>query len=183
MIGIALKLKINMKKNGLTLIETLTSVFIIAIISAIFIVNYREAGRQSDLQLATQMLITDIRYAQANALGLVEYEGADLSGGWGIYFNTLEPDKYIIFADLNNNKIYNEGEGAQELGAKTIILPENIKIESVGTADFLNIVFLPPDPLTYINQLTDPAYITLRDLNSNNTSTVMVNFAGLIEDI
>lgn len=175
----------NIKKQGATLIEVLTSVAIIGIISAIFITNYNQAGRQSNLQLATQLVITDIRFAQANALGLVEYSGASPQGGWGIYFNSQEPfnQEYRIFADINANKRYDSGEDEASLGGRVISLPSQIVIDSVGTSTDLSIVFIPPDPLTFINSQTDPIHIVLRDLNNNSTSTIFVNFAGLIEEI
>lgn len=172
-----------MNKAGITLIETLTSLFIIAILSAIFVTNYRQAGRQSDLQLATQLLIRDIRLAQANALGLVEYAGAMPAGGWGIHFDVSSNQEYIIFADEDSNRSYSVGEGDETLGARLITLPSDIVIDSVGSLDVLNIVFLPPDPLSYINDSFNDGLITLKNLKTNATTTVQVNFAGLIEDI
>jgi prepilin-type N-terminal cleavage/methylation domain-containing protein len=172
-------------KRGTTLIEVLTSVAIIGIISAIFITNYNQAGRRSDLQLATQIVMSDIRLAQTNALGLTEYSGAMPEGGWGMYFSSQESNnqEYSLFADTNNNKEYNYGEDDENLGGRIMSLPTDIVIDSVGTNTELHIVFIPPDPLTYINSNLDPAIITLRDLNSNITSTIRVNFAGLIEDL
>ncbi len=172
-------------KLGTTLIEVLTSVAIIGIISAIFITNYNEAGRRSDLQLATQIVMSDIRLAQTNALGLTEYSGNMPLGGWGIYFSSQVDanQQYSIFADVNGNKEYDASEADENLGGRILTLPRDIIIDNLGASSDLHIVFIPPDPLTYINSDVEPAIIMLRDLNSNSTTSIKVNFTGLIEDL
>jgi len=186
----------NNKKSGFTLIELLVSLFIIALMTGIFLANYRQGERQSDLILTGQLLVSDIRFAQANALGLVMYEGNIPDGGWGVYFDkTNNNDEYIIFADLDEDKFYDVGEANEDHGGRIMKLPNNIEIVNLevinssnlssSSVNELNIVFLPPMPKTFINgnYITENkrAIITLRETNLNEEIKVKVNFAGLIE--
>ncbi len=193
MIGINfMKIFKNNKRSGFTLIELLVSIFIIALMTGIFLANYRQGERQSDLILTGQLLVSDIRFAQANALGLVMYDENIPDGGWGVYFNKENnPDQYIIFADIDDNKLYDAGEADEQHGGRIMKLPNSIEIvdlvveSSVKTSvGELNIVFLPPMPKTFINEYyieNKRAIITLREVNLDEEIKVKVNFAGLIE--
>ncbi len=195
MIGINfMKIFKNNKKSGFTLIELLVSLFIIALMTGIFLTNYRQGERQSDLVLTGQLLVSDIRFAQANALGLVMYDENIPDGGWGVYFNENDEGQYIIFADLDEEKTYKEGEADEEYGGRIMKLPNSIEIVDLAVVDEsnnktsveeLNIVFLPPMPKTFINTeyITNykRAIITLREVNLEEEIRVKVNFAGLIE--
>ncbi len=183
----------NLRKTapGFTLTEVLTSIGIIILMTGIFLANYRDANRQNDLVLTTQILISDIRYAQANALGLFEYNGQVPAGGWGVYFNsqTGNNTQYHIFADINNNQLFDVGEDSLEFGGKVVELSSGITIDSLSvssTVSELNIIFLPPDPRTFINEIDNspfPATITLKDVPRQSSTQIQINFAGLIEDI
>jgi prepilin-type N-terminal cleavage/methylation domain-containing protein len=188
-----MKILKNYKKSGFTLIELLVSFFIIALMLGIFLTNYRQGERQSDLILTGQLLVSDMRFTQANALGLVMYEDNIPDGGWGIYFDKSYPNQYIIFADGNENRQYDSGEADETKGGRIIDLPNTIEIVDLvvenksGTesdVNELNVVFLPPMPKTYINSLyieNKRAIITLREVNLNEDIQVKVNFVGLIE--
>jgi type II secretory pathway pseudopilin PulG len=185
------KKKKNYYLAGFTLIELTTSLLIISLMVGVFLANYRAADSQVDLILTSQILASDIRYAQANALGLFEYDGNTPTGGWGIYFNSREGEnnQYIIFADLDGEKEYSGlAESNAEFGAKLVDLGGDIRVEMLKAdnvvVDELNIVFLPPDPLTYINQeyIDIPtATIVLQNQATGEISTINVNFSGLIE--
>ena len=183
----------NNKKSGFTLIELLVSLFIIALMTGIFLANYRQCERQSDLILTSQLLVSDIRFAQANALGLVMYEENIPDGGWGVYFDKNNPSQYIIFADTNENRSYDLGEADEEKGGMIMNLPNDIEIidlvvvdenNNKSYPDELNVVFLPPMPKTFINEYyieNKRAIITLRQTTLEEEIQVKVNFAGLIE--
>ncbi len=185
----------NNKKPGFTLVELLTSLFIIALMLGIFLTNYRQGERQSDLILTGQLLVSDIRFAQANALGLVMYDGDIPDGGWGVYFNKSEAGKYKIFSDINQSYDYDSDEADEEQGGRIIELPNNIEIVDLSVEDEnenktpvleLNIVFLPPMPKTYINGLyieNKSAIITLKEVELDEVINIQVNYAGLIEVI
>jgi prepilin-type N-terminal cleavage/methylation domain-containing protein len=179
-------------QKGFTMMELLVSVSIIALLMGIFITNYRGGSRQLELSLAAQKLASDIRLAQNKCLGSAEYNGAVPEGGWGIYFDkSVNNKRYLIFADLNNNKLYDVGEATVDYGGMIEDLPANISVDNlkfnVSNTTRLDITFVPPDPTTNIyNSSFSPATTTLgsivlRESVNNSVSTVNVNSFGLIE--
>lgn len=182
-----------MKKSGFTIIELIVSTAIIALVTGIFLANYSTANRRTDLTMTAQKLVSDIRVAQSYALGLARY-GTQASnnvpvGGWGVHINLASGnDRYTIFADDNGDTYYNLGEAYDSLGGQTIYLPKNLIIQSLQVASTnstkVNMTFLPPDPLTFINNGVasgTSAVIVLKDTRSNSIKTVRVNFLGLVE--
>lgn len=207
------KLKPNKNRNqaGFSLIEMITSISLIVIITAIFIANYRSSNKRTDLIMTAQELVSDIHTAQNNTLGLIKYGLEVPAGGWGINFDSANPRQYILFADLDrpaSNEAdqdqvweadpgfmsYDEelGEGDIEKGARIVDLPPGIIIDSIiigsgiATSTLANVTFLPPDPKTYIfNGLATSTElrVALKDERENVIKTVRVNFLGLVEVI
>lgn len=192
MIGANMKMK---KKNldAFTLIELIVSMSIIVILTAIFLANYHSINKRTDLTITAQSLVSDIRYAQSNSLGLLKYQGSVPAGGWGVAFSSLPADgtsgpnksRYEIFADENNNAKFDLGEADVNLGGRVINLPANIVIDNLSLESVSNVTFLPPDPITKITGASDATstYLTiiLKDTALGATKTVRVNFLGLIE--
>lgn len=187
-----------MKKNGFTLIELIVSIAIIGMVTGLFLANYSSANRRTDLTMTAQKLVADIRMAQSYALGLARYGtlGAPSVpvGGWGVNFNLDNNGNnlYTIFADDNADTLLSPGEAVENKGAQIVTLPTNIVIQSlmVGSTPSYkaNVTFLPPDPITNINNGTATASSTsvsiiLRDDKTKSTKTVRVNFLGLVEVI
>ncbi|MDD2680585.1 MAG: prepilin-type N-terminal cleavage/methylation domain-containing protein [Patescibacteria group bacterium] len=186
-----------MKRNrcnlGFSLIELIVSISIITLLTTIFLANYHTINRRTDLTMTAQVLVTDIRTAQSNALGLIQYDGEIPAGGWGVFLSRYddENDKYIIFADVDGTQDYSGDESATQFGAKTVNLPPKITIDSLRTqnnqeVEKVNIIFLPPDPLTYIITefgTTTAINIRLKESLNNTTKTVRINFLGLVEVI
>ena len=171
------------KKNltGFTLIELMVSVVIIATMSGLFMVNYHNTNKRSELGAVKQKLASDIRVAQNYSLGSKTYDGINTpAGGWGVHFNTSDPTHYIIFADKNSpngNQAYDVGEAIE-----TKTLPTGVTIKSLSPTNTVDIVFFPPDPIIYINgSVGATANITLKENINNSTANVSVNFFGLID--
>lgn len=174
--------KKNKNLAGFTLIELLVSIFIITIMSGLFMVNYHNTNQRSQLGVIKQKLASDIRIAQNNSLGSKTYDGVTTpSGGWGAHFDLADPTHYIIFADKDGDFLYNNDvnkDKAREI--KT--LPAGITINSLSPANAIDIVFFPPDPVTYVNvSPTTNALITLKENVNNSMATISVNFFGLID--
>jgi len=195
-------------KAGFTLIEMITSISLIVIITAIFIANYRSSNKRSDLIMTAQKLVADIHAAQNNTLGLIKYGDEVPPGGWGIHFDKNDPLKYTMFADLDRPAsteppdIYPSDagfmsydstvEGDIDKGARVVELPQGISIidldmgHDADNSTIANVSFLPPDPKTNIfNGVSTSTYleITLKEARENKIKTVRVNFLGLVEVI
>lgn len=144
-------------------------------------VSYHNTNKRSELGVIKQKLASDIRLAQNYSLGSKTYDGINISsGGWGVHFSLADPTHYIIFADKdapNGNQAYDAGEAIE-----TKTLPVGVTINSLSPANVVDIVFFPPDPVTYINGLSNTtAEIILRENVNSSTATVSVNFFGLID--
>lgn len=193
-------------KLGFTLIEMLTSIAIIVMVTAVFTANYKNNNRRSDLVMMAQKMVADIHATQNNSLGLVKYGNIIPAAGWGVNFDiTTEAgrSKYIIFADLDQPGYeesgatippgagfmkLSEGEADVQSGARIIDLPSGIIIDSLnveGTrVNSADITFLPPDPKTHIfsNETIHPSIeIRLKDTASGLIKAIRVNFLGLVE--
>ncbi|HQL34921.1 MAG TPA: prepilin-type N-terminal cleavage/methylation domain-containing protein [bacterium] len=179
-------------KTGFTLIELVVSLSIISILTALFLVNYHSTNQRTDLTMSAQTLVTNIRFAQANALGLVKYDGEIPPGGWGVFVSSGSGSNhsYFIFADENDNRKYDNGEAIPALGGNVISLSPNISIDSLSLGNVevsqANVTFLPPDPITRLESGSATSTfmdIRLRESLNNTTKTVRVNFLGLVEVI
>jgi len=159
-------------QKAFTLIELLVVTGIIILLSALVLPNYRTGESQLALQRSANKLAQDIRRAQGMAMSAKEFEGVVPPGGYGINFQT-NLTSYILFADLNNNKIFDSGEAIE-----TLSLERGVKISNLSPASPLTISFTPPDPTVNINPSNSLAIITLS--NNGQTKIIKVNKAGLI---
>lgn len=176
---------------GFSIAEMLVTISIIAIMTGTFTVNYHNANEKTGLIMGGQKLVSDIRLAQNNTLGLAPFSSSIASSSWGVYFNTADNKQYIMFSDLNDNKQYDSGEMY-----RTYSLPPNVSINNLyitkgteGSVSSLSIIFYPPDPEMYFNQESilendgtapEKAKIYLAD-KTGNTRSVIVNFFGSID--
>lgn len=169
---------LNVKMNkAFTLIELLAVTAIIVLLSAILLPNYKGSGKQLALQRSASKLAQDLRRAQEMAMSAKKVSGA-VPAGIGIHFDSFWTDYYILFADLNNN--HRRDIVDQDL--ETIKLESGLKISNLSPASSFSIVFAPPDPVTWINDLVSGAVaqITININGSASNQVIFVNNAGLI---
>lgn len=189
-----MRYEINKTKAGFSLIELVVSLSIIAMITVLFLANYRTGNKRTDLIMTAQRLVSDIHLAQNNALGLVKYNEEVPAGGWGITLDMAESG-YTLFADLNapetsGSMSYDpDMEGNVNYGARVTDFSSSVVISSlkigstyVSTTD---ITFLPPDPITNIysaGTTSTDLEIKLQEKNNPvNIKTIRINFLGLAE--
>ena len=185
-------------KNGFSLIELMVSIGIIALMTVLFMSNYKTSNKRTDLTMAAQEIVADLHAAQNNSLGLVKYNGSVPPGGWGVNFNQAT-GRYVVFADLNGPGTFGymsydtSTEGVTNYGARTVDISSGVSILSLNmggniattSVSSTNVTFLPPDPQT--NIYSSGATSTVLEIklqekgNPVNVKTVRVNFLGLAE--
>ena len=166
------------RQFGLSMIELLVVMFIISLISAVTLANYRGGQRKYILTQSTQRLSSDIRKAQNMALS--GYDLAESYRGYGVYIDK-DVSYYIIYGDKNNNTTYQPSDDIIE----TIYLPDNIEIKSTSSVEGkIHIFFEPPQPVTYIDGDKTAGIlrtVTLGLKNSSESKLVRITTAGLIQ--
>jgi len=160
--------------KSFTLVELLVAVGIIILLTALVLPDYRAGERQFALQRSASKLAQDLRRAQEMAMSAKEPPTAPdtFKGAYGINFQT-NSSNYILFADLDNDQIYDSGEEIE-----TLPLEKKVKISNLSPASPLTISFTPPDPTININPSDSLASITLT--NNGQTKIIKVNKVGLI---
>lgn len=164
--------------KAFTLVESLVTIFIIAILSLIVIPNYNSIRQQLALQRSAFKLSQDIRAVQEMAMSAKELGGEIPAGGYGIYLRQGDSD-YLLYADTspaNGNEIYSGGDDIIEI----INLEKGVKIEDVSPAS-MSINFKPPDTSVSISGGEEEAVITISlESDPSRTRIIKVNKAGLI---
>jgi prepilin-type N-terminal cleavage/methylation domain-containing protein len=122
------------KISGFTLIEMIVSISIIGLVTAVFLANYNAGERKTELINSANGLVSDLRHARSNFLDGVPYGGATTSP-WGIYLDKAS-SSYLVFADINNNELYDVGEADSDKGGRTIKLAGNINLSNNDWNDF-----------------------------------------------
>jgi len=183
-------------KKGFTIVELLVSISIIIILLLVAVVNYRTGRQRLALERSAYKLAQDIRRVQEMAMAAEECtpppescpeEGGVPNGGYGIYFEQITPESYIIYADsgsLPEQYRYN-GQVGEEETMETIDLEKEVEIQSV-TPLKASVNFIPPDPIV---DLKDDAGFPHENItiiirlkaDPSKTKTIKVNEAGLIE--
>jgi len=145
-------------KKGFTLIELLVVIFIIGIISAMLVGNWRKSEKQYLLQRTAQEIVQNIRKIQDMALTSSRHQG-EIPYNYGIYFNTQESRScYRIFADKDGDQKYDSGERIGE----DIVIEQDIEINSLSPDSRIDITFSLPDSFTHIEPSAPSATITIK---------------------
>lgn len=182
---------------GFTLLEVSMVIVVIALLSTLFIANYREGEKQFALKRSTHQLAQSLRKAQGMALSSQEFMGA-YQGGYGIYFSETpggETGVYTLFVDCDNDNEFDDDLVCDDCRSGSCLYPDQfseriedftlekrIKISDLmpsSVEDALCITFIPPDP-TVIFPGAGPVSITL-NFEDGPGKTVYVNKVGLIE--
>ncbi len=169
---------------GFTLIELLVSVFILALLGALALANFYRGNQSYQLLQTAQKLVADLNRAQNMSLTGSFSRDYGIVNGFGVNFKQGN-DYYILFADRNDNKTFDEGV---DFVVETIKLPDNFGaswqvkeityrssasqyppvFSPVGRSIYylsgLDIFFKPPYAVCYVNSQTEterfsPPYI------------------------
>jgi len=179
-------------KKSFTLIEMVVVLFITITMSTIAVLGLRSGSAQGALIRSTARVVLNIRRAQNLALTALVVENPPGSGlyqavsGFGVYFNITTPERYILFADLDNNKLYTPGTDPI---VEEIKLEESVLIRGFTNSPSFSVVFKSPEPTTCINgnctnTPTNNATIVFGLISDPAvTRQVFINSFGLVEQL
>jgi len=166
-------------KAGFSLIELLVAMSIIILLSTLMIVNTRSSEKRRNLTMEAQKLVADLRQSQNKSMS---GSGVYQSGykGYGVYVNSAQNDRYILYGEpLNPTDDYSRNGNETTIETKQF---SRARIRSVSTSGSAGILFLSPDPITYINGATGGSVTIVIESteDSSLSATIDVNGAGLI---
>ncbi|MBI5787120.1 MAG: type II secretion system protein [Candidatus Niyogibacteria bacterium] len=145
------------KSQGFTLVELTVTIGITVIISILILADFPEFTRRLALSRTAQAVAVSFREAESAALAVREF-GSGIFPAYGIHFESPPLTSYVLFADTNNNRVYDGiGEKADEFtinGQPHVSrLCGGTKSAPPGRCDLvrLDVVFVRPNPDIYIN--------------------------------
>ncbi|MDP2909937.1 MAG: prepilin-type N-terminal cleavage/methylation domain-containing protein [bacterium] len=166
------------KERGFSFVELIVTMSVIVILTIASFPFYKSLKGDLALERSAAKLVQDIRRAQEMALSGRDFGNNFPEGGYGICFNSSSPSFYVIFADVNGNKIRDGGEEVE-----TVNFESNIKINSVSGGT-LDIIFVPPNPDVFLTDLGvdlgSLVEITISSSDGSRSKTIRVNKAGLV---
>ncbi|MEA2065411.1 MAG: prepilin-type N-terminal cleavage/methylation domain-containing protein [Patescibacteria group bacterium] len=168
--------------KGFSVVELLTAISILAIITSFSVINFNTWKKNENLRQSGRELANNIRNAQTKSLSGEMFNGISPSG-YGIYFSNASSSSYVLFADLDNDFIYDSADGEF---VDTYNLTDNVLISNLTPIfdNELTIVFKSPNAKIYINQniLADGAQIELtHNITANNKIIEVRRITGRID--
>ena len=155
--------------KGMTLIELLVVIAMILIMTGVVLTT--DPRPSVELDQAARQLVADLRHAQNMAMSVEEHSGT-VPYRYGIYFVTTNKNRYVLFADKDNDKIY---DGAEErVGADYIYLPSRVQISNPSN---FYVFFEAPSGATTIS--SNPFNINFQ--LSSATKQVSITSTGIIQ--
>lgn len=137
-------------KDGFTLVEVLTAFFIVGVLSAVILLNYRTGQEQASLTRAAAVFESGIRKAQDLAVNSADFSGA-IPCGYGL--NYRDNKTYRIYVGQLGGAVncqssnHNYQSGIDSTFEDSKIIDPGVVFKN----SFSDIFFEPPDPTTYIN--------------------------------
>ncbi|HPT08382.1 MAG TPA: hypothetical protein PLE28_01660 [bacterium] len=178
-------------KAGFTLVELIVSVSIIIVIVSLTVINYNAGFSETNLSNTQNSLYQNIKQIQSYALSYRSYNNI-LPKYWGMYLATSSSVP-VVFADINENGLYDDGEADTLFGGKEIVLEpdiiiNNIKSQNSSTVSDLYIMFESGggDMYVYNSTSSDPNnvdqwFIELRDIRFPLGKLLILNNPGLTD--
>lgn len=172
-------------KKGFTLIELMVSVTVISILSATVLIGWRPAREMFRLRHAAFQVAGDLRRAQQLSLSSHQFTCSPLPPenymGFGLHITTADSTSYQIFENCSSsNHIWDSGETQETLYFTDGITIQGLKKGGVSVSS-LNVLFVPPNPDTYIDETSSGTEAEITLTNGTSTSVIKINNSGRIE--
>ena len=180
------------QNKGFTLVEILLTMFIIALFTALTLINYKSGGKGLEFQRSVNQMSQNIRIVEQKTLSSAKCDetGGDPEDSYGVYFEvetgTGNGKKYILYADVGTHKgeyDSNDVQVGDDIFLANDVYISEIKIDGFSM-NYASINFQAPEPLIDIigdNGSGDEIDIILAQGSTGKTLIVEANTAGLIE--
>ncbi|TSC95045.1 MAG: hypothetical protein CEN87_57 [Parcubacteria group bacterium Licking1014_1] len=179
-------------ERGVTLVEIIVVVFIVALFSTIMFNDFPKIKQQFALSRTAYKFAQDLRAARdlgMSGVRVLDEQGDPVQAkGYGVFIDLMAvggDKKYIIYADLNNDQQYTSG--IEDYIIETINLDGSVFIKEIGNIKNQNVSinFKPPNPNIAITELEDNSarvkIVFAVEINDAITREVYANISGLIE--
>jgi prepilin-type N-terminal cleavage/methylation domain-containing protein len=183
--------------RGFTLIELLLVTIIMVIMTTLILIQQQKFDSATLLRSLGYSVALSIRQAQTYGVSVRESSpgSGTFASGYGVYFSSVSPNTYILFADANGNGQYDSGEAVQTfiVNSGYVISDFCVQNNSANVACWvaggggltsLTVLFKHPNPDAKIidNNGTayGGAYIQIKATGSGATRSVTVSSTGQI---
>lgn len=173
-------------RRGFTLAELVVTIAIFSVLTTVVLANYHQFIKNADFANSSESLRTAIREAQV--YGVATKKNTVSCGGVSTFdcaFGVYIPNSsgiFTLFADANNNKIYDTGEKISD-----VVFPVGTTVSTVvcpagGCPAGVNITFRRPNPDALISNNSGTAYtdVSITLTNGTKTSVITVFTSGQI---
>lgn len=111
----------NKKTKGFALIDLLVSASIVSVVFSVVLFSYRSFSNRIAVASAAQEAAIVVRQAQTYSSSVRErsQSSGNFTTGYGISFSKNDPTAYYLFADENDNKIY-DGDSTCAPGSECV---------------------------------------------------------------
>ena len=172
------------KKLGFTLIELMITVSIIAIVVTASLAGYAGGEKKSNLEGGIRILEANMNLARGNFLSGLRYAGAPSLGGWGMHFD-VSTSTYTLFADTNNNGVYDAGEAIIGSGGQKFDLGQGLNFSQIDLGNTLDIDFYgtstPRASLISGGTSSSTACVEIAEISTNRVAGIRINDFGFFE--
>ncbi len=149
------------QKKGFTFIELVVTIGVFALLSTLAVGNFRNTTKTLSLNSLANLVMSDIRRAQAKGISNQSYPGTNyIAPAVGVSFDSTYDTAYMMFLDVNDDKLNSSlgsscsGECTERLVIKDGSTISHIKAKrtsgGVGAQlrelDSLHFTFQRPDP-------------------------------------
>lgn len=169
------------KTRGFSIIDLLVSMSIVTLIMSVVLFSYRTFGNKLAVKAASQEIAVAVRQAQVYGTSVKEVSKGigDFNIGYGVSFDTTVPGQYYIFADKNNNGLY-DGDSTCTPGGECV--EKNLIRNSAGVTglcgiDTSRIQTCPPTNATRLSIVFPPSQF---QASNADASIIFSNSGGAL---